>query len=336
MNIAVIGYGYWGPNLVRNFNATNDCNVAMVCDLRPDRLDFAKKHYQKIEVTTSIKDIFNNRSIDAIVIATPIFTHYPLAKEALSRDRHVLLEKPMTSSIEQADELIEMAEKRNKVLMVDHTFLYTGAVQKMKELVDSGEIGAIQYFDSVRANLGLFQPDINVLWDLAPHDISILYYLSKERPVSIQAQGVSHTNNDIENIAYLTLNYDSKMIAHFHCSWISPLKVRLMLIGGDKKMMLFNDIEPTEKVKVYDSGYKHTVKSDSEKYNIQVDYRTGDIWTPKLRITEALSLVAKDFVSAVSLGTKPVSDYQLGLDIVKVLDAAQQSIKANGKDVRIK
>lgn len=287
-----------------------------------------------MEVTTSVDDLFNSSEVDAVVIATPVFTHYPLAKKALENGKHVLLEKPMTDTVDHANELIELAGKKGKVLMVDHTFLYTGAVQKMKQLITSGEMGNIRYFDSTRINLGLFQPDVNVLWDLAPHDISILNYLIPEKPVSVNAIGVSHTHNDIENIAYMTVNYDSGMIAHFNCSWSSPVKLRTMLIGGDKKMIVYNDLEATEKVKVYDTGY--SVKNDEEKRNILIEMRTGDIFVPKLESREPLLGVATDFVEAIRTGSTPLSDYNIGLDIVKILEASQTSIKAKGCEVLIR
>jgi len=239
----------------------------------------------------------------------------------------------MTSSTEEAYELIELSKKKNKVLMVDHTFLYTGAVQKIKSLIESGDIGNVKYFDSTRINLGLFQPDINVLWDLAPHDISILNYVVDEKPYSVHATGVSHTNNGIENIAYISVNYTSGFIAHFSCSWTSPVKIRMMLIGGDKKMIVFNDIEPTEKIKVYDTGYDH--KTDEDEKRVLVDYRTGDIYTPKLDTKEALMGMAMDFVSAIKNGISPLSDYISGLEVIKILEASQISIKNNGKEVLI-
>jgi predicted dehydrogenase len=267
------------------------------------------------------------------VIATPVFSHYPLAKMALENGKHVLIEKPMTSNSNHALELIEIALKKQRILMVDHTFLYTGAVKKMKEIVASGVLGKLDYLDSTRINLGLFQADINVLWDLAPHDISILNYLLDERPISVNATGISHTNNGIENIAYLTLNYNSGFIAHFNCSWSSPVKIRMMLIGGTQKMCMFNDIEPTEKVKIYDTGYSH--KTDEEKRKVLVDYRAGDIYIPKVNTTEALSLMAKDFINAIKFNNTPISNSQIGLDVVKVLEAADKSIKNNGKEVKL-
>jgi predicted dehydrogenase len=336
INIAVIGFGYWGPNMTRNFNAQTDGNVLYVADFRQNRLDVVNKLYPAIKTTKSAEDAINDPKTDAVVIATPVFTHFELAKKALNAGKHVLLEKPMTATSAEAEELIELAEKKGKVLMVDHTFLYTGAVEKIKELIDGNVIGKLQYIDSTRINLGLFQPDVNVLWDLAPHDISILNYLTDEKPHSVQAIGISHTNNGIENIAYLTLNYDSDMIAHFNCSWTSPVKIRQFLIGGNKKMILFDDTEPSEKIRLYDTSYHFEDKrADAEKHKILVDYRVGDISIPKVPMKEALGGVAKDFISAITKGTTPVSDYISGINVIKVLEASQISIKNKGKEVKV-
>ncbi len=333
VNIAIIGFGYWGPNLVRNFSAVKDCSIRTVVDFREERLRIVRQNYPNISTSTQIDDVMSNSAIDAIVIATPVFTHFELAQKALINGKHVLLEKPMTSSVAEAEALIELASKHQKVLMVDHTFLYTGAVQKMKQMIESGVIGNVQYFDSTRINLGLFQPDVNVLWDLAPHDISILNYLKKEKPFSIQATGISHTKNNIENIAYLTVNYTSDFIAHFNCSWSSPVKIRMLLVGGDEKMIVFNDLEPTEKIKVYDTGYSH--KTDEEKNKILVDYRIGDIYLPKIDNKEALSGMANDFISAITQQTIPISNFQSGLEVIRILEASQQSIKSNGKEIKL-
>lgn len=333
IKVGIIGYGYWGPNLLRNFSSVKDCVVHTVVDSRMERLDLVKRNYGQIHISSNAEDIFLNKEIDAVVIATPVFTHFELAKRALEMDKHVLIEKPMTSSVAEAEGLIQLAEKQGKVLMVDHTFLYTGAVQKMKRMIENNEIGDVKYFDSTRINLGLFQPDVNVLWDLAPHDISILTYLIDKKPKSVQATGISHTKNNIENIAYLTVNYDEDFIAHFNCSWTSPVKIRMMLIGGDKKMLVYNDLEPTEKIKVYDTGY--TYKSDDEKNKILVDYRAGDIYIPKLETKEALAGMAADFISSIELGSVPISNYQSGLDVIKILEAAQKSIKEKGKAISV-
>jgi predicted dehydrogenase len=334
IHVAIIGYGYWGPNLVRNFNAVEGCTVKWVSDLRKPRLEQVSKQYPNIQVTENVADIFEDESVNAVIIATPVHQHYPLALKALHAGKHVLIEKPMTQSVAEAEELGALAQEKGLVLMVDHTFLYTGAVQKIKELIEQDEIGDIEYFDSTRINLGLFQQDVNVLWDLAPHDISILFHLVKERPISVCATGVSHTPNGIENIAYLTVNYTSKKIAHFSCSWTSPVKLRTILIGGSKKMVLFDDVEPSEKVKIYDTGYN--VSSDEEKRNLLIDYRTGDIFTPKLAQKEALFGMATDFILSINTGSKPLSNWELGKDVVSLLEAAQESIRNQGKEVLLK
>lgn len=331
-NVAIIGYGYWGPNLVRNFLWNTDVKVVVVVDSRRERLACVVKDYPSVDICTNVSDIYNNK-IDAVVIATPVFSHFELAKQALLSGKHVLLEKPMTASLHEANELIKLATQKNKVLMVDHTFLYTGAVNKMKELIDKGDIGTINYFDSVRINLGLFQSDVNVLWDLAAHDLSVLRYLIKEAPYSVNATGVSHTNNGIENVAYMTVNYQSGMIAHFSCSWSSPVKIRTMLIGGDKKMLVFNDIEPTDKLRVYDTGY--SVRSVLEKHQALIDYRVGDVHIPKVDMNEALQGLATDFINAIEKGTTPRSDYKIGREVVRMLEAANESLKNKGKEVRL-
>lgn len=334
INVGIIGYGYWGPNLVRNFYAANDCIVKSVADARPARLNQLKKLFPVIEGVLDGDDIINDPEIDAIVIATSVCTHFQLAKKALMQGKHVLLEKPMTASVKEAEILMNIAEQKGLLLMVDHTFLYTGAVQKMRELIDRNELGNIKYLDSTRINLGLFQSDINVLWDLAPHDLSILSYLVDETPYSVNARGITHTCNGIENIAYLTVNFPSGLIAHFNCSWTSPVKVRMMLIGGDEKMILYNDLENTEKIKVYDTGY--TYYNDEERQQVLVDYRTGDIHVPKVSTTEALLNMANDFISCIKERKQPQSSSYLGLEVVKILEASTSSIKNRGQEVIIK
>ncbi len=333
INIGIIGYGYWGPNLVRNFMSQSHGSVLMVADGRKERLALLNKNYPSIKTCTDANELISDPLIDAVVIATPVFTHFELAKKALRKGKHVLLEKPMTSSVKEAEELINIAAKKNLVLMVDHTFLYTGAIQKIKELIDKNTIGTIRYFDSSRINLGLFQPDVNVLWDLAPHDISILIYLINSKPFSVNATGISHTNNQIENIAYMTVNYHTDFIAHFSCSWTSPVKVRQTLIGGDKKMIVFNDLEPSEKVRIYDTGYNY--KTEEDKNTIMVDYRTGDVFIPKISNQEALSGVASDFIQSILKNEVPLSNSLIGMQVVKVLEASQKSIKNNGKEIKI-
>lgn len=333
IKIGVIGYGYWGPNLVRNFANQKNCIVSKVADASVSRLELLALRYPNVKGVNTAKDILEDVNIDAVVIATPVFTHFQLAKKALENGKHVLLEKPMTSSAAEAKELIALADAKGKVIMVDHTFLYTGSVQKIKELIDDGTLGNLKYLDSSRINLGLFQSDVNVLWDLAPHDISICSYLMNERPIAVQAVGVSHTENGLENIAYLTLFYKNERIAHFNCSWISPVKIRQMLIGGDNKMLVWNDLETTEKIKIYDTGYK--VRSESDRKKILVDYRIGDIYVPKVAQKEALSGMAGDFLSAILNNTTPLSHRDQGLEVVEILEAASISIKNKGQRINL-
>lgn len=333
LKVAILGFGYWGPNLLRNFSLFDTCTVHTVVDKRPERLKIAKKNYPAVNTSTDLEEVLVNPEIDAVAIATPVFSHYPFAKKAIENGKHVLIEKPMTASRAHALELIDIAAKRNKVLMVDHTFLYTGAIKKIKEIIGYGVVGKLQYFDSVRINLGLFNPEVNVIWDLAPHDISILQHICEEKPYSVVATGISHTGNSIENIAYITVNYESDLIAHFTCSWSSPVKIRKILIGGTNKMILFDDVEPTEKVKVYDTSYRVNAGSDEDKYNMLVDYRLGDIFVPRIGQEEALYGVAADFLSAILNGTAPVSGWKNGLDVVTVLEAAERSVKNRGKEI---
>lgn len=333
IKVGIVGYGYWGKNLVRNFNGLDSCDLVYVCEKNASLAEKCTKLYPNIKVVSDYDILLNDDTVDAIVIATPVDTHYPLSKAALLAGKHVLVEKPLTSSLAEAEELLELASSNNLLLMVDHTFLYTGAVQYMKKMVDNDAIGRLQYIDSTRINLGLFQHDVNVLWDLAAHDISICLHLMGKDPLSVDAIGVSHTSNNIENIAYLTLKFDDNLIAHFNCSWISPVKIRQMLIGGDNKMILYNDNEPTEKIKIYDTGYE--AKTDEDRSRILVDYRTGDIHVPKIENTEALSLMASDFINCIKTGNTPVSDAKLGVSVVKILEAAQKSIKQHETEVLV-
>ncbi|MBI4008829.1 Gfo/Idh/MocA family oxidoreductase [Candidatus Roizmanbacteria bacterium] len=331
IKIGVIGYGYWGPNLVRNFFELPDCQVEKVADLRQERLTLLKKHYPSVEVSSDIDDILKDPQIDAVVVATPVTSHFLLGEKVLKAGKHVLVEKPMAASYIEALKLVELAKKRKKVLMVDHTFLYTDAVRKIKQFIDDGQIGRVNYFDSTRTNLGLFQKDINVMWDLAAHDISIMLYIVEERPLSIQANGVSHTKNGIENIAFLTIKYRSGLIAHFNVSWSSPVKIRLILIGGTKKMIVYDDVQPSEKIKLYDSGY--SVKSEKHRGKFYVDYRIGDIYIPKIELVEGLNTMAKDFIAAINEGRKPISSMDHGLEVVKILSLAQESLRKREKPV---
>lgn len=335
MNIGVIGCGYWGPNMVRNFNALDCAQVYGVSDLRAERLNFVKRNYPATKlVTQNADEIINSAEIDAVVIATPVSTHYALGKKVLEAGKHLLIEKPFTETSRQAEELVQLAEKKNLRLMVDHTFIYTGAVQAIKKFVDSGELGDIYYFDSVRVNLGLFQHDVNVIWDLAPHDVSIMDHLIGREPKAISATGVAHLDNDIENIAYISTFYENNLMGHIHVNWLAPVKVRKTLISGSKKMIIYDDMEPSEKVKVYDKGVD-IIKDPEQIYDMLVQYRTGDMWAPKIEITEALKNIALEFTSAINENRNPYTDGKDGWKVVRILEAANKSIKNNGQVVEL-
>ncbi len=334
IGIGVIGFGYWGPNLVRNFSELQKSKVLAICDARPERLKSAQLRYPGVETTNDFRELMDHRGIDAIAIATPVSSHYELAMESLKAGKHVLVEKPLTMTSEQGIRLIDEAEKRSLTLMVDHTFLYTGAVRKIKDLVDTNGIGEVYYYDSVRVNLGLFQHDVNVIWDLAVHDLSIMDYVLGMEPVAVSATGISHVTGKPEDIAYLTLFFDSRVIAHIHVNWLAPVKVRSTLIGGDKKMIVYDDLEPSEKIKIYDKGI--TLGNNGEGiYKEMIGYRTGDMWAPKLDTAEALKLEAVHFLQCIEEKKKPVTDGAAGLRIVKILEAATESMKEHGRPLEL-
>lgn len=335
ISIGVIGYGYWGPNLVRNFSELSDANVKTVCDFSTELLAKAKARYPAIQITTDCNDIFNDPEIDAVAIATPVSSHFKLALAALKAGKHVMVEKPMTMNSEQSIELITEAKRQNRVLMVDHTFVYTGAVRKMAELVSSKALGDIYYYDSVRVNLGLFQHDVNVLWDLAVHDLSIMDYVLPSRPYAVSATGISHVSNGPENIAYLTMFFENNLIAHLHVNWLAPVKIRRTLLGGSEKMVVFDDLDPSEKIKVYDKGITINNNDSDSVYQKMIGYRTGDMWSPKLDITEALRTEGLHFLHCIRTGERPISDGEAGLRIVKILEAANQSMKKQGQLVEL-
>jgi predicted dehydrogenase len=324
LRIGVIGYGYWGPNVVRNFSTANGSEVTMVCDMSQQTLKKVNKAYPQISVTDNIDELIKSPDVDAIAIATPVFTHHDLAKKVLEAGKSVFIEKPFTYTVAEAEDLVELAAKKNLKLMVDHTFLYTGAVRKIRQLIDDGILGNLYYFDSSRVNLGLFQHDVNVVWDLAPHDISIMDYVIDEKPQAVVATGIGHFGRGLEDVAYLTFYYDHNIIAHINVNWLSPVKVRTTLIGGEKKMLVWNDLEPDEKIKIYDKGVQ--VKTKEGKYNLLVDYRSGDMWAPKVEQTEALKLMAEKFVDYVENGGTIVNDGIAGLNNIKMLEAANKSL----------
>lgn len=330
INLGVIGYGYWGPNIVRNFSSIENARVVSVCDLNGDALGKAKLTYPKIEVTSDYNEVMDSPRINAIAIITPVNTHYELTRKALQRGKHVFVEKPFTCTAEQAEELIELADRKNLKIMVDHTFLFTGSVKKIKEIVEDNVLGDLYYFDSMRVNLGLFQHDVNVIWDLAPHDISIMDHIIGETPRGIVATGISKFNG-IEYVAYITIYFSNNIIAHINVNWLSPVKVRTTLIGGKKKMLVWNDIVSDEKVKVYDKGVE--INSREGVYNLLVNYRSGDMWAPKIPQTEALKLEAEYFVDCIMDNKDPINDGKAGLRIVRMLQAANRSLKKRGEMV---
>jgi predicted dehydrogenase len=332
IRLGVIGYGYWGPNLVRNFFECPSTQVLMVSDLNASRLDVVNRRYPGVEVVTDYREILKDPRIDAVAISTPVDTHCVLTMEALAAGKHVLVEKPMAADSVQALRMIEEAERRNLVLMVDHTFVYTGAVRKIRELIDKGSLGEIYYYDSTRVNLGLFRHDVDVIWDLAVHDLSIMEYILPEFPVAVSATGIGHVRGASENIAYVTAFYDSPLIAHLNVNWLSPVKVRRTLIGGSRQMIVYDDVESSEKVKLYDKGI--TVNSGDESlYKLLVGYRSGDMYCPQLDVTEALRVEAQHFAECIETGTTPITDGYAGLRVVSVLEAATQSMKDRGRSV---
>lgn len=332
IGIGIVGYGYWGPNLVRNFSELDGAAVAMVCDLDARRLARLRKHHPAVPVTADYAEMLRTPDVQAVCIATPVHSHFPLAKAALEAGRHVLVEKPLASTAAEVRELIALAEKKKLVLMVDHTFIYTGAVRKIKELVASGELGEIQYYDSVRVNLGLFQHDVNVLWDLAIHDLAIMHFVLGREPRAVSATGMSHVAGQPENVAYLTLFFDSHLIAHINVNWLAPVKVRRTLIGGSRKMIVYDDLEPSEKVKIYDKGISHEHEKENI-YKMLISYRTGDVWLPKLDMTEALAVEARHFRDCIRGQESPLSAGVDGLRTVRILEAATQSLKLRGQPV---
>ncbi len=327
MNFGVIGYGYWGPNIVRNLASLEGSQVAAIADLSATARARAQKAYPAIRVTADPMEMIRSTKIDAIAVVSPVWTHFELAKAALENGKHVFVEKPFTSNAAQGEELIELAQKKNLRIMVDHTFLFTGAVKKIHQLIDEGTLGKLYYYDSTRVNLGLFQHELNVLWDLAPHDLSIMEYVLQMKPEAIVATGEKHLN-DYEDIAFMTVYFPNKVIAHINVNWLSPVKVRTTLIGGEKKMLVWNDLEADEKVKVYDKGV--TTTSREGVYELLVSYRSGDMWAPQLEQYEALRQELTYFVDCISTGKEPFNDGCAGLRVVRMLEAASASINKRG------
>ncbi len=332
IRIGVIGYGYWGPGVARNFHDLDGCELVAIADSRPEALKRVKRIYHTVRATTDAREVITAPDVDAVAVVTPVWTHFELAKAALENGKHVFVEKPFTSTAAQAEELINLADRKHLQIMVDHTFLFTGAVKKMRELIEDGTLGRLYYYDSTRVNLGLFQHDVNVIWDLAPHDLSIMDYLIRLKPEALIATGQVHLNG-FEDLAYLTIYFPDRIIAHINVNWLSPVKVRTTLIGGTKRMLVWNDLEADEKVKVYDKGVN--VRGGESVYNLLVSYRSGDMWSPKVDQTEALAAEAKYFVDCITKNQKPFNDGVAGLRIVKMLEAANQSLQARGRAIEL-
>ena len=334
IRIGIIGYGYWGPNLARNFSDLSSGRLGAICDMRPERLEMARRRHPEALVTSDYQKLIHNPHLDAVAIATPLATHFKIALAALRAGKHVLVEKPMAGSSAEARQLIREAKKRRLILMVDHTYVYTPAVQYIKKLIESGRLGRLYYYDSVRVNLGLFQSDVNVLWDLAVHDLAIMDYVLGLRPHAVSAVGNAHVPGHPENIAYMTCFFKNNFIAHFHVNWLAPVKVRYALIGGERRMAIYNDLEGSEKVKIYDKGVQ--VKPRTEKfYESLVNYRVGNMWAPKLDQTEALRTEAEHFVTCIRTKCVPITDGEAGLRVLKILEAANKSMKRNGTQVKL-
>mgnify|MGYP000030776942 CR=1 FL=1 len=330
LKIGVIGYGYWGPNLVRNFQEVEGAQVTYVCDLDPVRLQKAKARYPSVTTTRDVQEVFKSPDVDAVCIATAVSTHFDLAMQALKAGKHVLAEKPLADSSEKCDRLIDEADRRGRVLMVDHTFPYTPPVQKIKELVETGALGRIYYYDSTRINLGLFQRDMNVIWDLAVHDLSILDYIFREKPVAVSATGMTHFAGQPANVAYLTLFYSGSLIAHINVSWLAPVKVRLTLVSGSEKMVVYDDTNVSEKLKVYDKGIT-VCPSPENVYQMRVSYRAGDMYAPQIGTTEALQNLARHFIDCVEKGGEPITGAAAGRRVVRIMEVATQSLENKGQ-----
>lgn len=330
VGVGVIGYGYWGPNIVRNLLTLAGAKVVGICDKNPAALRRAESINHGTRLLTDPQELVSSPDIDAIAVISPVWTHYALAKAALENGKHVFVEKPFTRTVAEAEELIEIALKKNLKIMVDHTFLFTGAVRKIRELIDHGTLGTLYYYDSMRVNLGLFQHDVNVVWDLAPHDLSILDHLIRKNPEAIIATGEQHLNG-FEDVAFITIYFPGNVIAHVNVNWLSPVKVRTTLIGGEKRMLVWNDLEADEKIKVYDKGVE--MSNHEGVYNLLVSYRSGDMWAPKLEQCEALRSELSYFINSIESDETPFNDGEAGLRVVRMLEAAETSLKGKGKAV---
>jgi predicted dehydrogenase len=332
IRVGVLGYGYWGPNIVRNFHAQEQAEVALVCDKNPRAAERLGKVHPTIPFTTDENEMLRSAKVDAVCVITPVATHYSLAKRALENDKHVFVEKPFTCSSAQAEELIELADRKNLKIMVDHTFLFTGPVRKIRQLVDEGALGKLFYYDSLRVNLGLFQHDVSVIWDLAPHDLSIMDHIIREKPEGVVAAAEKHLN-EVEDIAFISVYFPDRVIAHINVNWLSPVKVRTTLIGGEKKMLVWNDLSSDEKIKVYDKGV--SLSDGKGVHQLLVSYRSGDMWSPQIEQVEALTEETAYFLQCIMENKKPFNDGVNGLRIVRILEAVDKSIRNRGEAVNL-
>jgi predicted dehydrogenase len=339
INVGVIGYGYWGPNVARNFHSSQGVKLTSVSDLSERRLKLAETHYPFIKRCRDPLELIRSKDVDVIAVVTPVFSHYELAKKALENGKHVFVEKPFTATRAQAEKLIELAAQKGLKIMVDHTFLFTGAVNKIKQVIDSGELGRLLFYDSVRVNLGLFQHDVNVIWDLAPHDLSIMDYLIKAKPIAVSAHGSVHFQSEFEAVAYVAVEFENNdFLAHFHVNWLSPVKIRKTLISGDKKMLVWDDLSSDEKIKIYDRGVEFKSSNGSLGngiHDLLVSYRSGDMYVPKIDSTEALRAEVDYFVRCLEKNEEPFNNGQAGLQVVRLLEAADKSIKSNGRRIEL-
>jgi len=337
IGVAVVGYGYWGPNLVRNFSDTPGARLVTVCDLKKERLASVHSRYPAVKITDDFEEVLRDPAVSAVAIATPVSSHFRLAMSALMAGKHVFVEKPIASSSEEAQRLVDEAARRKLVLAVDHTFIHTEAVRKIRELVEDG-LGEVYYYDSVRVNLGLFQHDVSVIWDLAVHDLSIMDYVLPAKPVAVSATGMSHVAGEPANIAYLNLLFENNLIAHVHVNWLAPVKVRRTLVGGSRKMIVYDDLEPSEKIKVYDKGITlngNPQKNGERVYQALVGYRTGDMWAPHLDVTEALGSEIREFINCIEKAETPIADGRAGLRVVRILEAATLSLAQRGRMIEL-
>jgi len=333
LNVGVIGYGYWGPNIVRNLLTIKEVKIKTICDADPKAVVRAKATYPFLDTCQSENDVMKSHDIDAVFIITPVSTHFPLAKKALQNGKHIFVEKPFTATVKEAKELITLAKKKKLKIMVDHTFIFTGAVQRIKEAVDKNELGELYYYDSTRVSLGLFQRDTNVIWDLAPHDFSIMDYIIKNKPLSLSAQGIDHMRRGHENIAFITIYFENNLIGHLNINWLSPVKIRSTLIGGEKKMLVWDDLKADEKIKIYNRGVKVTNKEGI--YNLMVDYRSGDMVSPRVDHTEALKKELEYFVECIKKNKQPINDGKAGLRVVRLLELTNKSLRNHGKLMKV-